>query len=138
MSHLSAVTELVVTAGVFYFFAQALLRDRYRWAFVWIVVGYETLFNITYMASRLAGHEPRADYPAWTTTLLVAHGVLSLVMFLGLIAFLVVAFRRRHVEGENFFREHRQLTWTFLAFWTISILSGEAIYFLQVFDVIAV
>lgn len=136
-SHLSAFTELLVTAGVFYFFWQAMARDNFRWGFVWILIAYETVFNITYMASRLAQHAPSPDYPAWATLLLVVHGTLSLVMFLGLISFVFLAFRDRKVEGENYFRNHSSLTWTFLVLWTASVLSGELIYVLQLTDAMA-
>jgi hypothetical protein len=130
-SHFSAVSELFVTAGVFYFFWRAMRRDDFRWAFIAIVVAFETLFNITYMFSRLAQHQVEHDHSAWATALLAGHGGLSFLMFVGLIAFVTLAFRARHVEKTNYFLAHRALTWTFLVLWTLSVASGEAIYALQ-------
>jgi len=130
-SHFSAASELFVTAGVFYFFWQAMVRERFRWSFIAIVIAFETLVNITYMTSRLSQHETPADYPAWQTALLAGHGILSLAMFLGLVAFVFLAFRRHHVEKANYFLDHRALTWGFLALWVLSVASGEAIYAFQ-------
>ncbi len=138
MSHFSAATELLVTAGVFYFFWRAIRFDDFRWPLIWITIGYETLFNITYMAVRLARHDPAPDYPGWATLLLAGHGTLSLIMFLGLIAFVMVAFRQRHVGDLNVFRDHGSFTLLFIVLWTTSIVSGELIYALQLTDVIAV
>lgn len=137
-SHFSAASELVVSAGVFYFFWRAMKHDSYRWAFIWIVIAFETLINITYMISRLANHAPSPDYPAWATWLLAGHGLLSLVMFVGLIWMVVEAYRRIKVTNTNYFRTNVTFTWVFLALWCTSVLSGEAIYLLQLSDHLAV
>lgn len=130
-SHFSAASELFVTAGVFYFFYQAVRHDRFRWGFIAILLAFETLVNITYMSSRIVQSGPTSDRPAWATWLLAGHGTLSLLMFLGLIAFVMLAFRHARVEKENYFRERMAPTWVFLALWTVSVLSGEALYVLQ-------
>lgn len=131
-STFSAISELFVTAAVFYFFSMALRRNDFRWALIGITIAFETLFNITYMASRL-GQSAQANLPqpAWVVALLAGHGTLSLAMFLGLIAFILIAYRRHRVEGINLFATRRRLTYAFLALWTLSVLSGELIYVLQ-------
>ena len=131
-SHFSAVSELFVTAGVFYFFRRALRWDDYRWTFISIVIAFETLVNIVYMISRLAAAEPRGEHPAALTWLLAGHGTLSLLMFLGLVAFVMIAFRAAKVDRANLFRANPVLTWTFLGLWTLSVLTGEALYALQI------
>lgn len=137
-SHFSAASELLVTAGVFYFFWEAIRRDRFRWAFIWILLAFETFVNITYMTARLARSAPPTERPGWATALLAGHGTLSLLMFLGLIAFVVIAWRHHKVENENYFRTRMTATWIFLAFWTLSVLSGEAIYVLQLAEAMKV
>ena len=131
-STFSAISELFVSAAVFYFFYQAIRRDNYRWGLLTITIAFETLVNITYMASRLSQHaDSGVERPAWITALLAAHGILSLVMFLGLIVLVLVAFRRHKVEGDNFLRAQRPLSYAFLLLWTASVLSGELLYALQ-------
>lgn len=135
-SHFSAVSELFVTAAVFYFFRRAVRWDDYRWTFIWIVIAFETLVNITYMVARLASSSPKSDHPALVTWLLAGHGTLSLFMFIGLIAFVMLAFRAAKVEKANLFRANPVATWTFVALWTLSVLTGEALYVLQLTGVL--
>jgi hypothetical protein len=130
-SHFSAVSELFVTAGVFYFFWQAVKHGNYRWSLIAIVITFETVFNITYMAARMAQAAPATERPGWATALMAGHGTLSLLMFLGLIAFVLLGYRAARVENANLFRSHIGLTWTFVVLWSLSILSGEALYVLQ-------
>lgn len=138
-SHFSAASELLVTAGVFYFFWRALRHNDFRWTLVWTVIAFETLFNITYMAGRFAAHEPVAGKtPSWATALFIAHGTLSLVMFVGLVAFVLVAFRHERVDRTNLFRARLATTWTFLTLWTLSVATGEALYVLQLANVFQV
>lgn len=130
LSTLSAVTELFVTAAVFYFFYQALRHANYRWGLMTVAIVYETLFNITYMVSRLIVHEEGAthQHPGWVTGFVAFHGSLSLVMFLGLIGFVVWAWRRVRAGEPDPIGARRSLSYGFLVLWTISILTGEAIY----------
>lgn len=130
-SHFSAVSELFVTAAVFYFFWKAVKEDDHRWAFITVVIAFETLVNITYMARRLVESEPKGTAAGWTVALAAVHGALSLLMFLGLVAFVLLSFRAARVEHRNYFREHPLTTATFLVLWTLSVLTGEALYLLQ-------
>lgn len=129
-STFSAITELVVTVAVFWFFRQAMTRASYRWGVITVALVYETLFNITYMVSRLVTTDQGGaqEYPAWVIWFLGIHGTLSLVMFIGLIAYVVWA--RRSVKGgvRDPIGENPREAWTFLGLWSLSVLSGEAIY----------
>lgn len=131
-SHFTAASELFVTAAVFYFFFMAMRRNDYRWGLVTITIAFETLVNITYMASRLTQHTTSGvDHPAWVTALLAGHGVLALAMFLGLVAYVVVAFRKVRVERDNLLARRKGMSYAFLVLWGLSVLSGELIYILQ-------
>lgn len=137
-STLSAVTELFVSAAVFYFFYQALRHVNYRWGLITVAIVYETLFNITYMVSRLFEHEEGVTHhhPGWVTGFVAFHGTLSLLMFLGLIGFVVWAWRRVRAGDADPIGNWRRLSYGFLVLWTISILTGEAIYLMYWTDVI--
>lgn len=126
LSTFSAVTELGVTAAVYAFLHGAYYHDRFRNGLLAFALTYEVLVNIAYMTFRLF-QDSHAEYPGWFSALLAGHGLLSLVMFLGLVAIFAMAavLRRR---GRNLFREQPQMTASFAVMWGLSILSGEAIY----------
>ena len=130
-STLSAVTELLVTAAVFWFFQQALVHGRYRFGIMAVALVYETLFNITYMTARFFGEGTTGDHEAWFSVLLAVHGTLSLLMFIGLIVLVIWAFDRRGKGDLDPLGTRRKLAWTFLVLWTLSVLSGEFIYVMQ-------
>lgn len=129
-SSLSAATELLVSAAVYWFFFRALRFGDHRWGLILVAIAYETLFNITYMVSRLVVHQEGRthEHPAWVTGFVVVHGLLSLVMFLGLIAYVAWGRRAWNSGAPNPFGAHRRLSVQFLVWWTLSVASGEAIY----------
>ncbi len=137
-STFSAITELLVTGVVFWFFYQALRHANYRWGIMAAALAYETLFNITYMVSRLFTHEEGVthEHASWVTWYIAAHGTLSLVMFIALVWFVIWAWRRTRKGDLDPIGAHRNWAYTFLVLWTISILSGEAIYAFYFFDII--
>jgi hypothetical protein len=55
------------------------------------------------------------------------HGMLSLVAYLVFVLLGILAYQEQK-EGRFFFRERPAMTWAFLALWTVSIVSGEAIF----------
>lgn len=129
-STFSALTELVVSLAVYWFFWRGMRFADYRWGLIAVAIAYETLFNITYMVSRLFTHDEGVthEHPGWVTAFVAAHGLLSLVMFAGLIGYVIWA-RRRFVAGlANPLAARRRLSQAFLALWTLSVASGEAIY----------
>lgn len=137
-STLSAATELLVTAAVVWFFYRAFTAQDYRWGLITVAIAYETLFNITYMVMRLFQHEEGVthQHAAWVSWFLGVHGALSLVMFIGLIAFVVWMWRRHRAGDPDPLGGRRRLAYAFLWLWGLSILSGEAIYLFYWTDVI--
>ena len=137
-STVSALTELLVTAAVYWFFWRALKFQDYRWGMIAVAIAYETLFNITYMVSRLFTHEEGVthQHDPWVTWFVALHGTLSLGMFIGLVWY-VVAARRAFTRGvsDPIGLRPRLAAW-FLVLWTISVASGEAIYAFYWLDVI--
>ena len=128
-SHFSAVSELFVTAAVFYVLWRAWRHDDVRTALLAVVLAFEVLVNVAYMSWRLAVPTVHIQQlPSW---LLAGHGVLSLLMLAGLLGFAAEAARMRR-QGRNLVREHPGQALAFTVFWAVSVASGEAIYLMQV------
>ena len=62
--------------------------------------------------------------------LFAAHGLLSLFAFLWFVILGVFAYQEQRLE-RWYFRDRPTLTWTFLAVWMVSILSGELLFVLR-------
>lgn len=126
-SHFTAVSELFVTAAVYYVLWRGYYRNDLRTVLLGVTLTFEATVNMAYMVMRLAlpgEHIPRSDGMTW---LLAFHGTLSLLMFAALVGFAFEA-RRFKREGRNVLRERPKATLAFAIFWGISVLSGEAIY----------
>lgn len=123
-------TELVVSTLVYFIIYQGYARGRFHRALAFLVLAYELLFNISYMASRLiAGTDAGAAQitTPYETALAIFHGTFSLLMFVTLVVFFLFA-ASRYKRGENFFRTHPKLTATFCTAWAVSVLSGVVFF----------
>jgi uncharacterized membrane protein YozB (DUF420 family) len=129
----SAVSELFVTAGVFTIIARNWRRRTFPLALLLAVALFEAFVNVLYMANRAAqassGPEAHALAPGLRVFFAV-HGLLSLVAYLVFVVLAVFAYQDQK-RGHWFFRERPALTWTFLAVWTVSVVSGEVIFALR-------
>ena len=124
----SATSELLVTVAVLYVVWRAYRHSDFRRGLLVVVLAFEALVNISYMAYRMAvPSEGLADAPGWLTATAALHGILSLGMFLFLL-FLAAMAWRDDARGENFFRDHAGTTWAFVGLWMVSILSGEFLF----------
>ena len=124
----SAVSELFVTAGVFYVIRRNWTKRPFPLALFLGVAVFEALVNVLYMANRAA--RAAAGTEAISTGMKIAfaaHGMLSLLAYLVFVVLGVIAWQEQRA-GRWFFRERPVLTWTFAVVWAISILSGEALF----------
>ncbi len=132
----SAVSELVVTAGVLFVVRRNWTRRRFPFAVFLAVALFEGLVNVMYMAGRAseasAAHAATAAaaLPAGMKIAFAAHGLLSLLAYLVFVVLGTLAHQSQE-QGRWFFRERPRLTWTFLVVWTVSIVSGEVIFALR-------
>ena len=124
-------TELVISAIIYFTIYQGYRHNKFFTKLAGFALLYETVFNITYMASRVPAHAnaARVESP-FVVGLAIVHGILSLLMFLLLIVFFIFAWRR-YRKGENYFKNHKILTGIFLFFWTFSIVSGVTFYLVE-------
>lgn len=129
-STVSLVAELFVSAAIVTAIVQAYRKNVFRKRLVALTLSYEVLFNISYMVYRVLTHAPDKAESKFDIGLAIFHGTLSLLMFIALIAFMAVAWKR-YAKGVNFFKAHRIMTGVFLTLWTLSVLSGVLFYFVE-------
>jgi hypothetical protein len=129
-STITLFAEIGLSLIIYYTFYSGYKKVHFPTPLVAIGLLYETLFNITYMASRAKtdAQVTRVHLPALYIGLAAFHGILSLVMFIALVVFMFFAWRG-YRKKKNFFKTHKSLSMTFLVFWTISIVSGILLYF---------
>jgi len=124
----SALSELLVTAGVFFVVRRNWTRRTFPGAVFLAVALFEALVNVLYMANRAARVSSGGDVlPTWMKLFYAGHGLLSLLAYIVFVILGVFAYQDQK-RGRWFFAERPALTWTFLVVWTISIVSGEAIF----------
>lgn len=126
--------EFCVTAVVFYVIWKAVAEVRFNRKLAFGVLAYEVIFNISYMVMRSIEHANEkgdAGEKPGMVTLAIFHGIFSLVMFVALVVFFVVA-SRHYARGENFFVHHHRLTSVFLYAWSVSVFSG-ALFFIRLY-----
>ena len=124
----SAVSELVVTAGVVIVVSRNLRGQKFPLALFLAVALFEALVNVAYMANRTARAASGADTMSSTMRLAFAlHGMISLLAYLWFVVLGVIAAVQQSA-GRFWFRDHRVHTVLFLIVWTISVGSGEAMF----------
>lgn len=127
----SAVSELLVTAGVLVIVRRNWTRRRFSLLAFLAVALFEAFVNVLYMAMRASQVAAGEHSVASGLKLFFAvHGMLSLVAYLGFVVLGVFAYQDQKL-GRFFFRERPTLTWTFLVLWVISVGSGEALFALR-------
>jgi len=127
----SAVSELLVTAGVLYVIRRNWTGKAFPLAVFLTVALFEALVNVLYMATRSAQAATGAhDLSVGMKVFFAAHGMLSLIAYLVFVILGVFAYQEQK-DGRFFFRERPLLTWSFLVVWAVSIVSGEALFVLR-------
>lgn len=127
-STFTLLTELVVTAGVLYSIKQGYQTGQLPARVLGASLLYEVIVNISYMAHQAvekAGE--KVAHSGLYIGLAIFHGVFSLLMFVSLLVFMLVAMKS-YKKGSNFFRSHKIITGVFLVFWLTALFSGIAFY----------
>ncbi len=124
----SALSELLVTAGVLYIVRRNWTRRRFALGVFLAVALFEAFVNVMYMATRAA--QAGGGGSPLTTGMKLAyasHGLLSLLAYLVFVMLGVFAWQEQR-NDRYFFRERPGLTIGFLAVWLVSVISGEGIF----------
>lgn len=124
----STISELFVTAGVFFVIRRNWTRRTFPLGLFLTVTLFEACVNVAYMATKTAsaasGHETVGQ---GMRLAFAAHGMISLLAYLWFVVLGVMA-SVQQAAGKFWFRDHPIHTWAFLVVWTISIVSGEAMF----------
>ncbi len=130
-STVSLIAEMFVSSAIFTVIYRGYKRNVFLRRLALLALSYEVLFNISYMAYRALTHDEGAKADSkFEIGLAIFHGTLSLVMFVTLVVFMAVAWKR-YAKGINYFRICAKTTATFLVLWTLSVLSGVLFYFVE-------
>lgn len=127
-STLTLIAEIFVTSCILYVFYQGYKNNKFNNKLAFATLTYEVLFNISYMLFRTASRNTTITHTPFHIFLAIFHGTLSLAMFLALIVFMITAFSN-YRKGVNYFKEHKYVSFTFLFFWMVSVISGVVFYF---------
>ena len=126
-------TELLVTVSILYIFYSGYKKNKFPFTLAACTLAYEILFNISYMASRvLSGENPGTLQPPAIIALAIFHGIFSLLMFLALLVFIILAWIN-YKKGLNYFLLHKNFTKVFIFLWLIAVISGIVFYFVTYF-----
>lgn len=128
-STFSAISELFVTAGVFYVVFTNLKGHGFKWKLAGGVIVFEFLINMMYMIFRMQ-QQTESSVDSSFVAFAAGHGVLSLLVFILFAAFSFLAYSANK-RGHHFFRDNRTLTYAFIGLWTLSVVSGEVLYFVN-------
>lgn len=124
-------TEFILSGIIYFTIYQGYKYNKFHAKLAAFALLYEIIFNITYMTSRFFSETKEAKTElSFVVGLAIAHGILSLIMFISLIIFFIMAWKNYH-KGVNYFKVHKNLTITFLIFWTLAVLSGALFYFME-------
>ncbi len=127
----SAISELFVTAAVFYMVRLNWTRRPFPLPLFIGVALFEAFVNVVYMANRASRASTGADVisPAMKI-FFAAHGMISLLAFLAFVILAVFAWQDQRA-GRFYFRDRPALTWAFLVVWVVSVGSGEVLFVLR-------
>ena len=131
-SIVTLLAEIIITILVYYIIWYAYRTGTFLRRVAFGILLYELVFNISYMVSREVGEKDAHVYNPYETFLGIFHGIFSIIMFLTLIVFFLMAARvypsSKKKEGKNFFRVHSYSTYVFVVAWGISIRSGILLF----------
>lgn len=124
----SALSEIVVTVIVLYAIIANIHGALLRWRLLGGCLAFELCVNVVYMVNRAAEADGAASMERGLRILFAVHGILSLLMFVGLVLLYLVAVFDQKAGHPTWFQRHKAASWLFLALWMISVGSGEAIF----------
>lgn len=124
----SAVSEILVTVVVLYALVGNLRGGPFRWKLLGLALAFELCVNVMYMIHRAGAAERDPALSGALGALFAIHGMMSLVMFVGLLlVYLTCTFESK--DGRRtWLQRHPAQSWTFIALWMIAVISGEAAF----------
>lgn len=130
ISTFTLFTEILVTISILYIFISGYKHDKFHPKLLFVTLAYEIFININYMAHRVGDVKSNKILPTWYKTFGAFHGIFSLIMFITLVIFFVLAWINFR-KNVNYFRKHPLFSKIFIICWFISIISGIIFYFIS-------
>lgn len=127
----SAISEVFVTIAVLYAVISNMNGRALNWKLLGAVLAFELCVNVVYMAGRAAKVDTDSSISTGMKIFYASHGILSLAMFLGIVVLFIFAVIDVKSGRQSWFARHRTGTWIFVFFWMVSVISGEAIFFMR-------
>jgi len=124
----SAGSEVFVTIIVLYAVIGNLRGRPLRWKLLGVCLLFELCVNIMYMVHRAAAADTATELSNTMKVVFAAHGMLSLLMFVGLMLLYLISVFDHKSGHRTWFQRHVNGTWSFIVLWLISVGSGEAIF----------
>lgn len=127
----SAISEVFVTIGVLYAMIRAVRGNGLpKWLMGGVLL-FELCVNVVYMAGRASQADKSTELSTGMKIFYALHGTLSLVMFITLAVIYLISLYGESKDEDNWFFRHPKATWGLVVFWMISVLTGEAIFFMR-------
>lgn len=127
ISTITLFTELLVTVSILYIFISGYKHNKFHPKLLVVTLLYEIFININYMAHRVTDVKGNKLLPLWYEVFGAFHGIFSLIMFITLVIFFMLAWFNFH-KGINYFKKHTLFSKIFVTGWLISIISGIIFY----------
>ena len=126
-STITLFAEIIISIIIYYSLYSGYKKNKFPLKLSSFALLYEVIFNISHMTTRVSAHTNAKVSSPFIILLAITHGILSLIMFIALIVFFILAWRH-YRKGENYFKKHKIISIIFLIFWTFSIVSGILFY----------
>lgn len=132
LSTFTLFTELLITSIVLYIFYSGYKYNKFPFKLALFALVYEVSFNINYRVFRAVTHQDETPHSAFRIGLAIFHSSFSLIMFILLIVFLILAWIN-YKKGINFFKKYKALSFLFIILWLVAVFSGILFYFVAYF-----
>jgi len=128
LSSIIALVEVLIYGIIFYSVVTQLFGKKLKTKLLGWTITIQ-LSAIIYMLSRLKPAQILARSKSNLELLVVGHALLSILVFFWLV---ILFFKARNfaLAGRNYLQENKNSTYLFLIFLSLSLLSGELIFFL--------
>lgn len=127
----SAISEIFVTIGVLYSLWITMRGQPMPKVLLGGVIAFEFCVNVVYMAMMAARADKSSDLSTGMKLFFAGHGTLSLLMFLVLAVLYLVSLADLAKGRDAWFRRHVTGTYVLIAFWMVSVGTGEVIFYLR-------
>ncbi|NTW22449.1 hypothetical protein HGA34_02795 [Candidatus Falkowbacteria bacterium] len=126
-STITLIMELIIGFLIYFIVFQGYKNNKFSSKLAFFAISYEIVFNVGYMVYRTVVKPSTAQLGGALKGVAAAHGILSLIMLIAVVALFLKA-SKEYAKNTNYFAAHRMQTCLFVLLWSISLLSGIFLY----------